>query len=47
MQCLNNDFNKLKVDDLIHVKMLILQEMWKKSQLNHYNILQNIELHMF
>jgi hypothetical protein len=29
MQYLNNDFNKLKVDDLIDVKMLILQKMWK------------------
>ncbi len=25
---MNNDFNKLKVDDLTHVKMLIVQEMW-------------------
>jgi hypothetical protein len=41
------DFNKLKVNDLIHVKMLIFQEMWKNSLLNHSNILQNIELHMF
>jgi len=30
MQCLNNGFNKLKVDDLTHVKMLTNQEMWKK-----------------
>ncbi len=27
MQCLNNGFNKFKMDDSIHVKMLILQEM--------------------
>ncbi len=47
VQYLNNDFNKLEVDDLIHVKMLILQEMWKNSLLNHSSILQNIELHMF
>jgi hypothetical protein len=38
MQCLNSDFNKLKMDDLTHVKMLIVQEMWKKS-LNHSSII--------
>jgi len=27
MQCLNNVFNKLKMDDLTHMKMLIVQEM--------------------
>ncbi len=27
VQCLNGGFNKFKVDDLIHVKMLIVQEM--------------------
>jgi hypothetical protein len=27
MQCLNNDINKLKMDDSIHVKMLIVQEL--------------------
>jgi hypothetical protein len=27
MQHLNNGFNKFKVDDSIHVKMLIIQEM--------------------
>ncbi len=27
MQCLNSDFNKLKVDDSTHVKMLIVQKM--------------------
>jgi hypothetical protein len=37
MQHLNNDFNKLKLDDLIHVKMLSIQKMWKNS-LNHSNI---------
>jgi hypothetical protein len=31
MQCLNNNFNKLKVSDSTHVKMLIVQEMWKDS----------------
>jgi hypothetical protein len=34
MQHLNNGFSKFKVDDLIHVKMLIVQEMWK-NLLNH------------
>jgi hypothetical protein len=38
MQHLNNDFNKFKVDDSTHVKMSIVQEMWKKS-LNHSNII--------
>jgi hypothetical protein len=38
MQHLNSCFNKLKVDDSIHVKMLIVQEMWKKS-LNHSSII--------
>ncbi len=37
MQCLNNGFNKFKVDDLIHIKMLIVQKMWKKSWI-HSNI---------
>jgi hypothetical protein len=37
MQHLNNGFNKFKVDDSIHVKMLIIQEMWKNSR-NHSNI---------
>jgi hypothetical protein len=32
MQCLNNGFNKFKVSDLIHVKMLIIQEMWKNHK---------------
>jgi len=31
MQCLNSCFNKLKVDDSTHVKMLIVQKMWKNS----------------
>jgi len=30
MQCLNSDFNKRKMDDSTHVKMLIVQKMWKK-----------------
>jgi hypothetical protein len=38
MQFLNNGFNKLKMNDLIDVKMLIVQEMWKKL-LNHSNII--------
>jgi hypothetical protein len=38
MQCLNNIFNKLKMDDLTCVKILIVQEMWKKS-LNHSSII--------
>jgi hypothetical protein len=29
MQQLNSGFNKFKVDDSIHVKMLIVQKMWK------------------
>jgi hypothetical protein len=38
MQCVNNGFNKFKVDDLTHVKMLIVQEMWKIS-LNHSTVI--------
>jgi hypothetical protein len=38
MQHLNNSFNKLKMDDLTHIKILIIQEMWKKS-LNHSSII--------
>jgi hypothetical protein len=38
VQHLNKGFNKLKVDDSTHVKMLITQEMWKKL-LNHSNII--------
>jgi len=38
MQFLNSGFNKLKMDDSSHIKMLIVQEMWKKS-LNHSNII--------
>jgi hypothetical protein len=37
MQHLNSGFNKLKVDDSTHVKMLTIQKMWKNS-LNHSNI---------
>jgi hypothetical protein len=35
---LNNGFNKFKMHDSTHVKMLIVQKMWKKS-LNHSNII--------
>ncbi len=31
-------FNKFKMDDSTHVKMLIVQNMWKNS-LNHSNII--------
>jgi len=31
MQCLNNDFNKFKMDDSTHVNIFIIQKMWKKS----------------
>jgi hypothetical protein len=37
MQYLNNGFNKFKVNDSIHVKMLIIPKMWKKS-LNHSSV---------
>ncbi len=36
MQRLNNGFNKLKVDDSTHVKMLIVQKMWKFSLNDSY-----------
>jgi hypothetical protein len=36
MQHLNNSLNRFKVNDLIHVYMLIFQKMWKNS-LNHSN----------
>ncbi len=38
MQCLNNGFNKFKVDDLIQVNMFIIQKMWKFS-FNHSSII--------
>jgi hypothetical protein len=38
MQHLNKNFNKFKVEDSIHVKMLIGQKMWKIS-LNHSSII--------
>jgi hypothetical protein len=38
MQHLNNGFNKFKVDDSTHVKMLIVWKMWKKL-INHFNII--------
>ncbi len=41
IQHFNNDFNKFKVDDLTHVKMLIVQNMWKKS-LNHSSMIAKI-----
>jgi hypothetical protein len=41
MQHLNNGFNKFKVNDLIHGKMLIVQKMWKNS-LNHSNIITKL-----
>jgi hypothetical protein len=31
MQRLNSGFNKLKVGDSTHVKMLIVWEMWKNQ----------------
>jgi hypothetical protein len=46
MKHLNNGLNKFEVDDSIHVKMLIIQKLWK----THWTIqilLQNIELHVF
>jgi hypothetical protein len=30
MQLVSNDFNILKVNGLIHVHKLIIEEMWKK-----------------
>ncbi len=36
MKHLNNGFNKFKVIDSIHVKMFIVQKMWKNS-LNHWS----------
>jgi hypothetical protein len=38
MQHFYNDFNKLKVDDSTHVKMLIVQKIWKKLT-NHSSII--------
>ncbi len=35
---MNNGFNKFKMDDLTHVKMFIIQEMWKFS-LTHSSII--------
>ncbi len=35
---LNSGFNKFKLNDSTHVKMLIIQKMWKKS-LNHSSII--------
>jgi hypothetical protein len=38
MQCLNSGFNKLKVNDSTHVKMMIVEEM-RKISLNHLSII--------
>jgi hypothetical protein len=38
MQHLNDGFKKFKMYDSTHVKMLIIQEMWKNS-LNHLSII--------
>jgi hypothetical protein len=38
MKYLNNGFNRFKVDDSTHVKMLIVQKMQKNSQ-NYSNII--------
>ncbi len=38
MQLMSGGFNKIKMDDSIHVKMLIIKKMWKDS-LNHANII--------
>ncbi len=38
MQCSNSGFNKLRMDDLTHIKMLVVQEMWKNS-LNHSSVI--------
>jgi hypothetical protein len=38
MQHLNSAFNRFKMDDSTHIKMLIIQEMWKKS-INHSSII--------
>jgi hypothetical protein len=38
MQHLNNGFDKFKVNDSTHVKMVIVQEMWKSS-LHHSSII--------
>jgi len=32
MQHLNNNFNKFKMDGSFHVKMLMVQKMWKNCQ---------------
>jgi len=40
MQHLNNGFNKFKIDDSTHVKVLTVQKMWKKS-LNHSSMIAN------
>jgi hypothetical protein len=37
MQFVNNNFNILKMNGLIHVHMLIIEKMWKKL-LIHSNI---------
>jgi hypothetical protein len=37
LQFVNNDFNILKMNNSIHVHMLMIEKMWKKSWI-HYNI---------
>jgi hypothetical protein len=37
MQLVSNNFNILKLNGLVHVHMLIVEEMWTKS-LIHFNI---------
>jgi hypothetical protein len=43
MQFVNNGFNILKVNGSIHVHMLIIENMWKKS-LIHFNINVGIKI---
>jgi len=38
MQFVNNGFNVFKVNDSTHVKMLVVQKMWKNS-LNYSNLI--------
>jgi hypothetical protein len=37
MQFVSNDFNILKMNISIHVHMLMIEKMWKKSRI-HFNI---------
>ncbi len=36
MQQLNCGFNKFKMNDSTHVKMLVVQKMWKNSLINFF-----------